>query len=136
VDKLVSGVALFIGEIDAATGLCQYTISSGHANGPLIPAASAPNQYVICEVPGTIPSGPAAGITMVVGDWLISDGVNWIHLAVGGITATAGNISVAPPVLGQNNVQGALEAIEVELGNKGDTMTGMLVLAADPVAAM
>jgi hypothetical protein len=51
----------------------------------------------------------------------------------------AADVPVAPPVLGANDMQGALEAIVTELDTKvnraGDTMTGMLVLFADPVAA-
>jgi hypothetical protein len=95
---------------------------------------------VICDVAGAIPSGPAAGIKMGVGDWLISDGTNWIHLAVGGAVTTASQVGVAPPVFGATNVQTALEnaqtAVDACVLRMGDTMTGMLVLFADPVVPM
>jgi len=136
VDRLVAGTLLFIGTIDAATGTCDFTVSSGIPDGPLPPANVHLNEFVICTVGGTIPSGPAAGIVLAPGDWLLSDGVNWNKVAAGGAATVASQVACIPAVFGANNVQDALEQAETEVDAKvakaGDTMTGPLTLPGDP----
>jgi hypothetical protein len=115
VDQLVTAAPAIIGAIDASTGICRFTTSTG----PLPPADSVnPGAYVICDVAGTIPDGPAAGTAMVRGDWLYSDGVSaWHDLNVGseGAATTAGEVAVIPPVFGQPNVQAALAIAETRV---------------------
>lgn len=92
VDQLIAqvvGLTFFIGAMDASTpdAQCVFTVLSGIPNGPL-PAANtvARGAHLIVTVGGTPTTGPVAGITFVVGDWVISDGTNWSRLAFGGVT--------------------------------------------------
>ena len=112
VDQLVTAAPAIIGAIDASTGICRFTTSTG----PVPPPDSVnPGAYLICDNAGTIPDGPAAGTMMVRGDWLYSDGISaWHDLNVGseGAATTAGEVAVIPPVFGQPNVQAALAIAE------------------------
>jgi hypothetical protein len=132
VDNLAVGAGrMLIGTIDASTGLCTYTTASGLPNGPLVPAdqVTAGND-IICSVAGTIPPGiPAAGTTMQVGDILISDGQDWIFIALPHIPQTADQIGVVPSVFGANNVQAALEAAEGQVLPPGGTPGQVLAKA-------
>ena len=143
VDRLVTAVPAIIGAIDASTGQCRLTTGPGPVPDP---AAVPVGSYLICEIAGTIPSGPAAGIAMNVGDWLINGGVFWHELAVGnpGVATTADQVALIPPVFGAN-VQAAMEAVEAEfsavdagldarVSKAGDVMTGPLTLAGPPTA--
>jgi hypothetical protein len=115
VDNLIvgGGQRMIIGVIDASTGLCQYTTASGLTNGPLVPADQVPQgSDVICIVAGTIPSGPAQGETMAIGDVLISDGAQWIFIAIPHTPTTASQVGLVPNVFGEANVQAALEVAE------------------------
>lgn len=103
-----AGVTTFIGTIDASTGLCTYTIASGLANGPLVPAVQAPNSFVICTVAGQVPSGPAIGMDLAVGDWLVSDGVFWNHIGIGVAQITAQSVVLSPPLNGYTDVYDAI----------------------------
>jgi hypothetical protein len=80
----VTNAPVLVGTINGLTGACQFTLESGLTNGPL-PAAAPANRgfYVVCTVAGTVPGAPIAGMALVVGDWVISDGAAWILLAVG-----------------------------------------------------
>jgi hypothetical protein len=115
VDQIVTAAPAIIGAIDASTGVCRFTDSTG----PVPPASSVnPGAYLICDVAGTIPSGPAAGTAMVRGDWLFSDGVSvWHELNVGseGAATMAGQVAVIPPLFGQPNVQAALGIAEARI---------------------
>lgn len=112
VDARITGALQFVGVMDGATGLCDYTTSSGHTDGPLIAAASAADQYVIVSVAGTVPAGsPIAGQVVGIGDWVISDGADWFVIPVGSMTVLASEVAVSPAVFGQDNVQSALEYI-------------------------
>jgi hypothetical protein len=109
VDQLVSSASILIGAIDATTGDCLFIDGS---TGPLPPANRA-GEYVICVEPGTIPSGPASGITLVRGDWLYDSGSVWFRIAIGstGAATTAAEVALVPSVLGIDNVQAGIEAI-------------------------
>src|SRR5271166_597459 len=119
VDALVSGAPLFVGVLDAATGIGIYTPESGITPNPgPIPAPSRAGEYLICNVPGTIPVGEAAGITMIKGDWLYDTGTIWLLIDVGAIPGGqifAADVIVNPTVVGESNVQAALEYIEQHL---------------------
>jgi len=112
VDDRITGALQFIGTMDGSTGLVNYTVSSGHTDGPLLPATSCVDQYVICSVAGTPPSGPISGQALSVGDWIISDGNDWFVVPVGTISVLASDVVLAPPVFGQDDVQSALEYIQ------------------------
>ena len=112
VDARITGALQFIGAMDGTTGLVNYTTSSGHVDGPLLPATDCPDQYVICSVAGTVPAGgPIAGQVLDVGDWVISDGTEWFVIPVSAMAVNASEVIVTPEVFGQNNVQSALEYI-------------------------
>lgn len=111
VDARITGALQFIGTMDGATGLCDYTTSSGHVDGPLVAATAAADQYVIVSVAGTVPSGPISGSVVGIGDWIISDGTNWFVIPVGSMTVMASEVAVSPEVFGQTNVQSALDYI-------------------------
>lgn len=109
VDQLVSAATVLIGAIDAATGDCVFINGT---SGPL-PPANRRGEYVICVEPGTIPSGPAAGISLVRGDWLYDDGSIWFRIAIGstGAATTAAEVALIPPVLEATDVQAGLEQL-------------------------
>jgi hypothetical protein len=121
------GVTTFIGTIDGSTGNCTYTVASGYANGPLISASTAPNTFVICDNAGIPPTGPAANIPLSVGDWLISDGVFWNHLAIGSAGIVAQDVLLSPPLMGYTDVYDALNFImQGYLPLSGGILTGNL----------
>jgi hypothetical protein len=113
VDNLFTGGGqrMLIGTINATTGACMYTTASGLTNGPLVAASLvAVGSDIICNTTGTIPGGPANGITMQVGDFLISDGADWIYIALPHIPTTASQVALVPNVFGADNVQDGLQA--------------------------
>jgi hypothetical protein len=115
VDRLVSAQTVLIGVIDATTGDCVFSDSSGIPAGPLPPSNTiTQGDYVICIANGTIPTGPAAGVTMRVGDWLIASTGQWLLIAIGSgdIATLADQVAVVPTVLGSDNVQQALTRIQ------------------------
>lgn len=138
VDTHVTGALNFIGVIDAATGNVRFTAASGLPPGPLPPAANVANDYVICELPGTIPGGPAAGITLAKGDWLASNGNAWYAIQVGQEAILASQVALIPPAFAANEVQTALTNAQTEVNGKvnksGDTMTGGLKFGSATVA--
>jgi len=112
VDALVTGSKQLIGVIDASTGLCLYTAASGHPNGVLVAASVAgSNHFVVCDAAGTIPGGPANGQAMLVGDTLVSDGNQWVFIAVPHTAVTASQVAVIPSIFGANNTQAVLEIL-------------------------
>ena len=142
VDRLATGALHYIGNINALTGNVDYTTASGFPDGVLVPASASVGGFVICTEAGTIPSGPAQGITMRIGDWLVSDGTDWNYISQGGGASTlpAANVTLAPAVFGQPNVQLSLQQAETEVDGKlnlaGGTMTGALLLAGNPAVAL
>jgi hypothetical protein len=135
VDNLAVGAGrMLIGTINATTGLCNYTVASGIPDGPLVPADQVTGgSDIICSVAGTIPAGlPAAGTTMQVGDILISDGQDWIFIALPHIPQTADQIGVIPQVFGANNVQDALATAEERVLPPGGTSGQVLTRFAGP----
>lgn len=118
VDSLITGAVQFIGTMNATTGVVSYTASSGlppgstgPTNGPLVPASQAKDDYVICAVAGTVPSGIIQGAVLNVGDWIISDGTQWTTISVSGEEVLAQNVAVNPSILGTTNAQAALGAL-------------------------
>lgn len=129
----VAGGLQFVGTIDGSTGQCAFTAASSITPnpGPLPPAADYPNAFVVCDNPGTIPSGPAIGIPLSSGDWLVSDGVNWNHIAIGSAGLLAQDIVVSPAVNGATNVQQALQNIAGNyLPLSGGVLSGPLYVAS------
>jgi hypothetical protein len=144
VDQIVTGSRLIIGAIDADTGICTYTIASGLPNGPLVDASTAQSgHYVMCSNPGTIPGGPANGITMQILDMLISDGNQWIYFHTPSPTITlASQVALVPNVAGGDNVQVGMQNIDtnykaadaLRVLKAGDTMSGRLRFWTNPVS--
>ena len=134
----ISGGTVFVGTINGSNGNCAFTTASGHPNGPLPAASTAPNQYVICNVAGTPPSGPMSGVPLAVQDWVISDGTQWTHLAFSTGAILASGVQVSPAVGGATDVQTALTNNYARSGvSSFNTRTGAIVLSnADVVAVL
>jgi hypothetical protein len=128
VDRLASTTAHLIGVINADTGNCRYSPTSGHPDGPLVPPnVAGSGAYLICDFPGNnVPTAPGVFVRMDIGDWIISDGVVWFVLQVGQSNLLASNVGVLPPIDGASNVQTALERMVLR---SGDTMTGALTIS-------
>lgn len=89
-ESLITSAAQFLGTLDAPAGEVFYTPQSGLTSGPLVPASQVPGAFVVCINAGTIPAGgPAGGTQLQVGDWLVSDGTNWIPINIAGSGAGA-----------------------------------------------
>lgn len=124
VDEHITGAVQFIGTLNAQTGIVTYTASSGvepspgNSTGPLVNPATVKDTYVIVTVSGTMPlSSPyLPNVPMQVGDWVISDGVQWYLIQVSGEEVLAENVAVSPTILGQGNVQAALQALLLNFG--------------------
>ena len=133
VDTQTVRTAILVGVMDASTGLCQFTNASGYTNG-LLPDAVPDNQrdYVVVTVAGTPPVGPFQ-LQLNVGDYVYSDGEEWVRIAVGGEAATGDSTILTPPVFGNDFLQGALEEAERQVNDKlpltGGVLTGPLRLA-------
>lgn len=124
VDEHVTGAVQFLGTLNAQTGLATYTESSGitpspgSSTGPLVNPTTVKDTYVIVSVSGTMPSSSPylPNVPMQVGDWVISDGVQYTLIQVSGEEVLAENVAVAPTILGQGNVQAALQALVLNFG--------------------
>lgn len=122
VDEHITGAVQFIGTLNAQTGYVTYTESSGISNTPqqsLVSPATAKDDYVIVAVSGTMPSSASylPNVPMQVGDWVISDGTQWYLIQVSGEEVLAENVAVTPTILGQGNVQAALNALLLNFNN-------------------
>ncbi len=117
VDDLITGSMQFIGTMNASTGAVLYTASSNISGNVLVDPSTVKDCYVIVSVSGTIPPGGyLAGSVCQVGDWIISDGVNWYLIQVSGQEVLAQDVAVNPTVLGAADVQDALEALVTNFG--------------------
>jgi hypothetical protein len=130
----------YVGSFNGSTGFIDWTTISGITDGvSTLPAPATANigWQLICSVEGTNPSGLPAGVYHV-GDWLLSDGTAWNHLAFGGITAaTASQVGVSPSVAGGSNVQAALTGLDnAKIAKAGDSMSGFLTLSGNPTAVL
>ena len=132
---------LFIGQCHVVTDSTLFTDASGitPSPGPLPAAVPGYKGYYVIVVDNGRPPGvshiPADDYTLH--DWLICDGSAWVHLKLGLKFFTAAEIEVIPAIQGTTDVQSALTWLSVNKLNKaGDTMTGPLLLAADPANPM
>lgn len=130
----------YVGNFNAATGFVDWTTASGIADGVSTlptPATANIGWQLICSTPGTNPIGLPAG-SYQKGDWLLSDGTAWNHLAFGGLAAVAASqVSVSPPVLGATDTQTALSNLSnTKVAKAGDIMTSFLTLSGDPIDAL
>jgi len=112
VDAL-SGPTRMVGTYDAANH--TVTPSSGASPAPAgnLQAAAAANTgwVLIVNVAGT-GAAPAPAIAMSPGDWLVSDGTAWVHIALSAPALVASNVDItAITGLTATDVQGALEDI-------------------------
>jgi len=88
----------FAGTISGATGqMLQVTAegtAAGFVSGSVLPVPSLLNAeyFVIVTVPGTFTPSGSATVTVNDGDWLVSDGSQWLYYNVG-------PTPVAPPSL-------------------------------------
>jgi hypothetical protein len=135
VDRLIGLDLKIIGAFNAPANSARYLPGSGYAGNIslLPPNAVRPGEYLIVEVGGLVPpAGPVGGQTFNQGDLLISDGIAWTRLAIGGQIVQASGVVVNPPVHGETNAQAALERT---LDQRGGTVSGGLVfISDDPIA--
>jgi hypothetical protein len=120
-----------IGAANALAGTVRYTPGSGYTGTAILPPDQVRvGDYLIVEIGGTWPpAGPIGNQPFNQGDWIISDGGAWNRILLGGAPVLARNVTVDPPVHGQDNVQDGLEST---VNRNGDTMTGDLTLAGLP----
>jgi hypothetical protein len=130
VDRLIGLDLHIIGAFNAPANTARYLPGSGYTGTALLPANQVrPGEYVIVEVGGTVPpAGPVAGQVFNQGDLIISDGIVWTRLAIGGQIVQASGVVVNPPVHGETNTQAALERT---LDQRGGTISGTLVFISD-----
>jgi hypothetical protein len=124
----------FVGSFKGSTGVVTFTTASG-GTGPGLPAAAVGNNgwYVIADDAGaTPPAGSGATGPFNIGDWIISNGTAWTHLAFGGTaTVMAADVGVVAPVAGGNDVQEVLESLETK-----DTAQDALIAANTAAIAL
>jgi hypothetical protein len=78
-----TGAQVLIAVMDATTGLCRFSAASGYPAG-FLPDPGKVGEYVLVEVSGvTPPEAVPPDTTLVQGDWLVCDGVDWIRLNIG-----------------------------------------------------
>ena len=139
IDLLASNL-LYSGSIDVVTDTGAYTVESGMAAGPLpIAGVANTNMYVIVSNGGTAAAGNIPAGDYALGDWIVSDGTAWIQMPIGQAVMTGDSIAITPPASQPTwtNVQVAINGLETnKVDIAGDTMTGVLVLAADPVGLL
>jgi hypothetical protein len=106
----LAGVLTLCGEYDAATDTVIPSRNIGP--GPL-PPASAANEgwYLIVTTGGTGIGNAPPGANFTVGDWVVSNGIAWIWLDLHQPATVAANVEVLPAVIGQTNVQSALQTL-------------------------
>ena len=110
----ISGIMILVGSYDVPANNVSPGTGGFIAAGPLPPASAANNgHYLIVNTSG-VGTGNAPPVQMINGDWLYSDGTAWNQLSIAQPLQDASNVAVVPPVLGQNNVQDALEALAIQ----------------------
>lgn len=129
VDGLAARELRLVGAYNAAEGSARYLQGSGYSGRTLLSASEVDSgQYVIVEVGGRVPVGPVIGQNFKKGDWILSDGISWTRLALGGPSSLASGLLIDPPVHGQGNVQAALART---LSARGGQVEGPLVFVFD-----
>ena len=138
IDLLASGM-LFVGGMDVPIDAGTYSIESGLTNGPLpAPGAGLKGWYVIVTNGGSPPAGNIPPGSYAQHDWIVCDGAQWMQLKMGLVNFVASDIAIAPAIgtLGPTVQTGLQWLYDNKIDAFGDTMTGPLYLAADPVAAL
>jgi len=97
--------------------------SPGLAENAALPAAAASNRGWLFLV-STAGTGvaPAPTVAMAVGDWVISNGTDWVHLSMGLTSIAGGNVSAippgaTPPESGWTTVQLFLNGLHTQISN-------------------
>jgi hypothetical protein len=126
IDLLASNL-LFIGTIDVPADNGNYTTASAIPPGALpAPDTTNSNFYVIVAVGGAPPAGNIPIDIYNTGDWIVSNGTQWIKIPTGQPNLIASEVAITPPIgtLGAN-VQTALEWLNANhLPLTGGTLAG------------
>jgi hypothetical protein len=126
IDLLASNL-LFIGTIDVPNDIGNYTTASAIPPGALpAPDTTNSNFYVIVAVGGAPPAGNIPIDTYNTGDWIVSNGTQWIKIPTGQPNLIASEVAITPPIgaLGAN-VQTGLEWLNANhLPLTGGTLAG------------
>ena len=99
----------FAGTISGVTGQMQQVtaegVAAGFAPGVALPAPSFVNaEYlVVVTVAGTFTPTASPTVTVNAGDWLISDGFQWVYYSVGPVPPTPPGIVFLDDLSGQFN---------------------------------
>ena len=119
----LSNVLVLGGAYDVATDV----VSSGGVvvpNGPLPVAAAANTGYYVIVTVGGTGTGNAPAVVMNVGDWIVSTGTAWTHIPLAQGTVLAANVGLNPLVMGADNVQDALVALEARVVVTDTSLSG------------
>ncbi len=136
----------------------MYATTAGRAVGAVVYAgtwdanANTPNLTSASAEKGSYYVVSAAGSTNLnsitdwnVGDWAIYNGTAWEKVDNSEAPVEADNVAITPiPTITATNVQDAIEELNIKVDDNqaiklnisGGTMTGNLILNADPTAAM
>lgn len=121
------GAIIVVGQYQATahtvTGV-RPPAAPGLADGAALPAAADSNRgwlFVVSQAGTAI--APAPVVSMAVGDWVVSNGTDWVHLSMGLTSIAAGNVSIttldSQPWI---NVQTALQGIFTLVNTKLTTV--------------
>ena len=115
INELVTSIAAlasplrFMGTYDATAHEAEI---GGGAAAVLPPAAAGNEGYVLIVTVAGTGVAPAPAVPMTVGDWLVSDGTQWLLIDLDMHNVAAGNVSVSTiSGLTATNVQAALAEI-------------------------
>jgi hypothetical protein len=126
IDLLASNL-LFVGTIDVPADNGNYTTASGIPAGNLpTPDTTNSNFYVIVAVGGQPPVGEIPADTYNTGDWIVSNGAQWIKIPTGQPNLIASEVAITPSIglLGAN-VQTGLAWLDANhLPLTGGTLAG------------
>ena len=103
------------------------SVASGITADAPLPAAAAGNLgwYLIVDTAGTIAAGHNAPAgNYAVGDWILSNGSEWLHFAMNFGVIAAVNVTFAPPSgMTASNVQTAIAELHTSLSSGDLTQT-------------
>jgi hypothetical protein len=109
----MTGAIFLVGTWDADADDITPGLNSPATAGAL-PAAAAGNQgwYLIIDTPGTVAAGNAPPGDYALGDWLLSNGVTWLHFQMNLGLIDAGNVAFTPtPPFVSINIQSAINEL-------------------------
>jgi hypothetical protein len=135
----------FVGGINVVTDQGNYTAVTGLADLSPLPAPGAAYKgfFLIVTTGGQSKAGNIPSDTYTPGDWIVCDGLQWVHLGIGQTTVLASQVAISPAIgsLGAN-VQTGLAWLNTNKLNANaarvnsfNNRTGVVTLAKSDVDA-